>query len=166
MIRPVRNPFLIDTVHATSPFCSASPHAFSLGGVRWPTLQHFLLGQCFAGTPFEEQIRLAPTPAAAACLARSRPVREDWAEVQAALLETGLLAKFRAHRSLANLLLSTGHRDLIEPPAGYLPGHGDGLVSKNPIGFALMQVRGRLRRCAAQKARRASEKAHGAACSA
>src|SRR5437764_13961979 len=61
-------------------FSNFSPHPITLNGQTWPTSEHYFQAQKFAGTPDEEEIRLAKSPMIAARMARSRnrPLRKAW----------------------------------------------------------------------------------------
>ena len=50
----------------------------------WPTTEHYFQAQKFAGTEYEEKIRLTNSPMIAARLGRSRihPLRPDWENVK------------------------------------------------------------------------------------
>ena len=63
-------------------FSNFSPHGFRLDGKWWPTSEHYFQAQKFAGTPYEEKVRLAKSPMEAANTGRDRrlPLRDDWEE--------------------------------------------------------------------------------------
>jgi len=52
-------------------FANFSAHGFDLDGHRWPTAEHYYQAQKFAGTPDEEEVRLAKSPMIAARMGRS-----------------------------------------------------------------------------------------------
>src|SRR5262245_18609741 len=70
-----------------------------LKGIRWPTTEHYFQAQKFAGTPREEEIRLARSPMIAARMGRSRAhkLRPDWEKVKDAVMREAVLAKFTQH---------------------------------------------------------------------
>ncbi len=43
-------------------FSNFSKHGFELNGKYWMTSEHYFQAQKFAGTEFEEQVRLSATP--------------------------------------------------------------------------------------------------------
>ena len=43
-------------------FSNFSPHPVTLKGRTWPTSEHYFQAQKFAGTDYEEAIRLAKSP--------------------------------------------------------------------------------------------------------
>jgi ribA/ribD-fused uncharacterized protein len=143
-------------------FSNTSPHGFRLEGVRWHNVQHYLLAQRFAGTPVADAIRSAATFEEARQLFHSSdpPRLGNWRQTERDLMEKAALAKFQSHPRLRAALLATGNRPLIQEPPFFRS--GSALISDNRLGCALMQVRGTLRRSAAQKAawaaRRAADK--------
>src|SRR6266699_3144209 len=68
-------------------FSNFSSHGFEFQGVWWHTSEHFFQAQKFAGTPYAEQIRQAPTASLAAKMGRRRshPLRSDWEQVKVTL---------------------------------------------------------------------------------
>ena len=129
-------------------FSNFSAHPLELKGVVWPTVEHYFQAQKFAGTPHEDQIRLAKSPMIAARMGRSkeRPLRGDWIEVRDDVMREGLFAKFTQHPSLRSLLLRTGSVELVEHTANdsYWGDGGDG-SGQNKLGQLLMGLRDQLR---------------------
>ncbi len=118
-----------------------------IGGKTWPTTEHYFQAQKFVGTPHEDEIRAAATPALAAALGRdkTKPLRADWEQVKEAVMRTALDAKFSQHPELGALLRATGEALLTEasPKDGYWGTGADGR-GKNRLGELLMQVRAEL----------------------
>jgi ribA/ribD-fused uncharacterized protein len=129
-------------------FSNFSAHPIRLSGKVWPTSEHYLQAQKFAGTPHEEEIRRANSPMIAARLGRSRkhPLRRDWESVKDALMREAVLAKFTQHADLRAVLLGTGEAEIVEHTANdsYWADGGDG-SGKNMLGRILMSVREQLR---------------------
>ncbi|KAH9975492.1 hypothetical protein BGW80DRAFT_1297325, partial [Lactifluus volemus] len=77
-------------------------------------------------------------------LARLHRQRADWLNVNIAMMDTVLEAKFSQHRSLRRLLRSTGSRQLIEdsPVHDSFWGIGSDGRGRNELGKALMRLRG------------------------
>ncbi len=90
-------------------FSNFSPHPISLKGKTWPTSEHFFQAQKFAGTPDEEEVRLAKSPMIAARMGRSRkrPLRTDWESVKDSIMHEAVRAKFTQHADLREVLLAT-----------------------------------------------------------
>lgn len=51
-------------------FSNFSPHGVALKGAWWPTTEHYFQAQKFAGTPYEDAVRLAKTPKQATAMGR------------------------------------------------------------------------------------------------
>jgi ribA/ribD-fused uncharacterized protein len=119
-----------------------------LRGKRWRASEHFFQAQKFAGTPYEEEIRLCPSPRIAANKGRSRkhPLRPDWERVKDALMREAVLTKFTQHADMRAILLGTGDALLVEhtPNDSYWGDGGDG-SGRNMLGRILMSVRDELR---------------------
>ncbi len=130
-------------------FSNFSPHPIRLDGKTWPTSEHYFQAQKFAGTPDEEEVRLAKSPMIAARMGRSRkrPFRKDWESVKDRIMHEAVLAKFTQHADLREVLLSTGETVIVEHTENdaYWGDGGDG-SGKNRFGQILMRVREELRR--------------------
>lgn len=87
-------------------------------------------------------------------LGRQMPVRDDWEEVQIAVMRRLLLVKFCSNRQLVKKLLDTGDRKIV-----YSNNDGDWYWGQyegnghNNIGILLMEVRSILRAEVAQPGR-------------
>ena len=129
-------------------FSNFSPHPVRIQGKTWPTSEHYFQAQKFAGTPDEEEIRLAKSPMIAARMGRSRkrPLRKDWESVKDAIMHEAVLAKFTQHDDLREILLSTGDAEIVEHTTNdrYWGDGGDGR-GQNRLGKILMRVREELR---------------------
>lgn len=129
-------------------FSNFSRHHIFLKEKMWKTSEHYFQAQKFAGTEFEEKVRLASTPMKAAKLGRNRqfPFRKDWETVKDDVIREALRAKFTQHRDLRKILLETDDAVLVEHTANdsYWGNGGDG-SGKNMLGILLMEVREELR---------------------
>lgn len=126
-----------------------SPHAIFISGRVWPTVEHFYQAQKFVGTPHEKTIRCCQTPMLAKLRATAlaeKHTRRDWPTVKESIMLEALRAKFRQHPDLAERLLSSGDRLLVEHTRNdtYWGDGGDG-TGMNRLGHLLMQVRTELR---------------------
>jgi ribA/ribD-fused uncharacterized protein len=130
-------------------FSNFARYPIRMAGKTWPTSEHYFQAQKYAGTPREEEILQAKTPALAARLGRDRKVkmRGDWESVKDQVMQEVVLAKFTQHEELRLLLLSTGDETLVEHTEkdAYWGDGGDG-SGKNMLGQVLMRVREILRR--------------------
>jgi len=129
-----------------------SRHAVFIGGRIWPTVEHFYQAQKFAGTPHQEAIRRCQTPMLAKMRATALAEeyrRQDWPAVKKVVMLEGLRAKFGQHPDLAELLLRSGDRLLVEHTRNdtYWGDGGNG-TGQNRLGHLLMQVRAEVRRTA------------------
>jgi len=119
-----------------------------LKGQTWPTTEHYFQAQKFAGTPHEEELRLARSPMVAARMgrARARPLRADWDRVKDDIMLEALRAKFTQHEGLKSKLLATRDARLVEHTKNdrYWADGGDG-TGRNRLGELLMKVRAELR---------------------
>jgi ribA/ribD-fused uncharacterized protein len=138
------------------------PAAFTVDGVSYSSAEHFMMAAkalLFGDAGTAGRIRAAPHPGAAKELGRQVRGFEEkhWAERRFDLIITGNMAKFGQHPELRDFLLGTGSRVLVEAsPRDRIwgiglaadddratsPAHWLGL---NLLGFALMEVRHRLR---------------------
>src|SRR5690349_17201050 len=102
--------FFYQVGRAYGAFSNFSPHGIELNGFWWPTTEHYFQAQKFAGTPYEEQVRLATTPKQAAEIGRDRrlPLRPDWKRVKDDVMRRAVMCKFETHAPLRELLLATG----------------------------------------------------------
>jgi hypothetical protein len=129
-------------------FSNFSAHGIEIDGVYWPTTEHYFQGQKFAGTEHEEAIRAAKSPTVAARMGRSRqrPLREDWETVKDDIMRQAVLAKFRRHADIRQVLLDTGDQPIVEnAPRDYYWGCGKDGSGQNRLGQILMEVRDILR---------------------
>src|SRR5262245_11021263 len=119
----------------------------TLGGVTWPTTEHYFQAQKFHDPAKQAAIRIAPTPGAAKQIAWSSPEawRADWDDVRDVVMLDALRAKFGQHKEMRARLLATGDTPLVEHTANdhYWGDGGDG-TGRNRLGQLLMQVRGEL----------------------
>lgn len=128
-----------------------SPHGIYLGGLEWPTVEHYYQAQKFAGSQCEEIIPLihsAATPQEAAALGRDpcRILRPDWEQTKYNIMREAVLTKFLTHRDIQALLLATGNEIIVEDsPRDYYWGCGADKTGQNQLGKILMSVRAEIR---------------------
>ena len=138
------------------------PAAFEVGGVSYPTAEHFMMAEkarLFGDEDARARILKADSPKAAKQLGRRVKNFEEraWAEARFRLVVEGNLAKFGQNPELGKFLVETGDAVLVEAsPVDRIWGIGlsaDDERASNPeqwrglnlLGFALMEVRRRLR---------------------
>ncbi len=138
-------------------------HPFVIDGVRYATAEHFMMAEKarrFGDVEARARIIATTNPAAVKKLGRTvsgfwKPV---WLEARWDIVVRGNLAKFGQHPELKAFLLQTGDRVLVEAsPHDRIWGIGmaaSDADAENPakwkglnlLGFALMEVRERLKR--------------------
>jgi ribA/ribD-fused uncharacterized protein len=148
VIEPLSEP--IKFYHLNKPygfFSNFAPYEIHLKGKVWSTTEHYFQAQKFVDTPHEEDVRQAKTAREAAEMGRDRrkPLRHDWEVVKDDVMREAIYAKFTQHLDLAEQLLATGNRELIEHTENdrYWGDGGDG-SGVNKLGKILMEVRERL----------------------
>ena len=125
-------------------FANYSNHGFEFDNKWWPSSEHYYQAQKFPGTSYAEEIRQAPTAKDAARLGRdrSKALRDDWEDVKREYMLKAVLAKFRAHTDLKQLLISTGNEEIIEATTiDYYWGCGTEGTGRNEFGKILMIAR-------------------------
>jgi N-glycosidase YbiA len=129
-------------------FSNFSAHKIFLKEKSWKTTEHYFQAQKFAGTPHEEELRLATSPMTVAKMGRDRkrPLRKDWEAVKDEIMLEALRAKFTQHKDLREILLGTGDAILVEHTKNdnYWGDGGDG-SGKNMLGKLLMKLREELK---------------------
>jgi len=138
------------------------PAPFSVGGLTYPTAEHWMMAgkaRLFGDNQVATQILAAGSPRQAKQLGRQvsgfDAARRDAEKYR--IVTEGSFEKFRQHKALGALLLSTGDQVLVEAsPVDRIWGIGlaaDDERAGNPLlwrgenllGFALMEARDRLR---------------------
>lgn len=140
--------YFYSQTEAFSEFSNFSPHGIEMDGVWWKTVEHYFQAQKFSDEAYRQRINKASTPKMAKALGRTRefPIRPDWDEMRDAVMLAAVRTKFRTHKVLAELLLSTGEEDLGEAaPGDYYWGVGGDGSGENRLGLILQRVRGELR---------------------
>lgn len=129
-------------------FSNFAPFGIAMGGAWWPTVEHYFQAMKFEDAAYRERIRRASIPKDAKALGRTRdlPIRADWDVARDLFMLEAVRQKFRTHKVLAELLLSTGEEDLAEAaPGDYYWGIGADGSGENRLGRILEQVRAELR---------------------
>jgi len=129
-------------------FSNFAPFGVEMDGVWWRTVEHYFQAMKFDDGEYRERIRKASTPKDAKALGRTRdiPIRSDWDVARDAVVLEAVRRKFRTHKVLAELLLSTGEDTLAEAaPGDYYWGIGADGSGENRLGRILEQVRTELR---------------------
>lgn len=130
-------------------FSNFAPYGVEVGGLWWSTVEHFFQAQKFEDPSYRERIRHASRPKDAKALGMTRqlPLTSDWETVKDGVMLDAVRIKFQTHAKLAQLLLSTDERLIVEnAPMDSYWGCGPDGSGLNKLGHILMKVREELRR--------------------
>ena len=139
---------LVSRVDSASPLASYSRHGFHLDDADWPSVEHYYQASKFDAPTVRDEIRAAAHPRLAATLARKRRrrMRSGWDEVKEVFMTRGTYIKCRTHPEVADALLATGERPIIETSQyDYYWGCGRDTRGRHVYGRVLTSVRSRLR---------------------
>jgi ribA/ribD-fused uncharacterized protein len=142
------NRIYVSRTDVLEPLASFSRHPFELDEAEWPSVEHYYQAMKFEEPDLRESIRAAGHPLDARKLAKKnkRRVRPDWSRVKDTVMTRGIYIKCRTYPEVANALLSTGEKQLIENSQyDYYWGCGRDGLGRNAYGKILMEVRERLR---------------------
>ncbi len=134
-----------DPFYEFSNFYEFAP--FELEGKTWKTSEHYFQAKKFVGTPYEEVVRNCDSAREALHFSRkhSHWIRGDWDRERLKVMYVALLAKFSSHRRLAELLCSTGKREIREHTSEDSYWGDGGGSGENHLGKLLVKVRSVLR---------------------
>lgn len=121
--------------------------SFTIGGVTYPSAEHYFQSKKFSDKEHIRQIVMASTATLAKQLGGSRkyPIRGDWNKNRVKVMKVAMWNKFTQNPQLAEYLLGTGGHELIEDnPRDNFWGIGNG-NGQNMTGQLLMQLRTKLR---------------------
>ena len=133
---------------ADNPLGSFSCHSFTLDDAEWPTVTHYFQAMKFDDVAYREKIRQAKTAKKARQLGRTRlkKIRKDWKNIRTTVMTRAVYIKCRTYAMVAEALLATGDRMLVENNAyDYFWGCGRDRRGENRYGKVLMNVRNKLR---------------------
>jgi len=136
------------TADAFGCFSNFAPYPIWLDGRHWPTSEHYYQASKFEKIEDQERIRMIESPMVAARRGRDHgwSIRGDWDAVRDEVMRKALQAKFTQHAALRDILLSTGHAEIVEHTKNdrYRADGGDG-SGRNMLGRLLMEIREELR---------------------
>jgi hypothetical protein len=125
-------------------FSTFAPFPIKIGGILWPTSEHFFQAQKFSSADDREAILHASSPMNAAKMGRdrSRLLRPDWEAIKDSVMLQALREKFYQHLALAAMLAGTGDAEIVEHTTNdhYWADGGDG-SGRNMLGKLLMRIR-------------------------
>ncbi|MET0067423.1 MAG: NADAR family protein [Candidatus Thiodiazotropha sp.] len=143
------SPLYVSRTDPTIILSSYSKHAFDLDDETWLSVEHYYQGMKFKPGELRNAVRDTDHPAKAAKLAskNKKQVRHDWDAVREVFMTRGIYIKCRTHPEVAEALLATGDRKIIENSQyDYFWGCGRDGRGHNTFGKVLMAVRDRLRK--------------------
>lgn len=142
------------------PLGTFSEYGFDLEGQHWPSVEHYYQAMKFTDEAYREKIRQAAHPKTARKLGRKRKIkiRDDWKKIREVVMTRGVYIKCRTHEELAQALLDTEQRMLVENSQyDYFWGCGRDRRGVNAYGRVLMNVREKLRQEQNEKQQPAEE---------
>lgn len=95
-------------------FGNFAPRPIVIGGVTWPTVEHYYQAAKTDDPEWRENIRLADGPGKAKRLGRQCPMIDGWDDLKYDIMFGAVRAKFEQHADLLEALLSTGERPIHE----------------------------------------------------
>jgi ribA/ribD-fused uncharacterized protein len=90
------------------------PGEVVLGGLPFPTAEHAYQASKSRELYVRAQVADLPSPGGAKRFGQKIELRPDWERVKKQVMLTVVVAKFTQHRDLADLLVATGTRRLVE----------------------------------------------------
>lgn len=129
-------------------FSNYSAHPITIGGLTYPTNEHYFQSVKFLDEDYRERVRNAKTSAESKRMGgnRQQAIWPDWDTRRIDVMREAVYAKFTQHPTLRKLLLSTGDAILVEDsPTDYYWGCGADGTGQNMLGKLLMELRDKLR---------------------
>lgn len=130
-------------------FGSFSDHPIVLDDGAWPTAEHYFQAAKFVDSAYRDRIRQAVDAEAAQKLGKRQWLKKtvaDWKKLQTVYMTRAMYTKFRTYPALADKLLATAERKLMENSQyDYFWGCGRDRRGQNQFGHVLMNVRTRIR---------------------
>lgn len=140
-----------NAVDVNSTFSNFQSSPIELDGLTYPTVEHYFQSMKMAHPEDAELIRTCSGPGAAKTIGRRLPMRPDWPEVRVGVMRRALRAKFEPGSELAERLLATDTRPLVEWNSWHDQIWGQcecglcrGTRGQNLLGLLLAEVRAEL----------------------
>ncbi|HET7714280.1 MAG TPA: NADAR family protein [Bauldia sp.] len=130
-----------------SEFSNFAGFPIEIDGEVWPSVEHYYQASKFADPEMRDKIRLAPKPVIAKKLAQkySGRMRADWTTLRDDVMERALRDKLARHRTIRELLMTTGEEELIETAPDRYWGIGRDGAGENRLGRLWMKLREELK---------------------
>ena len=91
------------------------PAEITIGGVTWPTTEHYFQAMKFSDPEIQEKIRKVIDYTEMKKTAYTFPnIRKDWDTYRLDVMYDCIKVKFMEHKNLQDILLSTGNKILVE----------------------------------------------------
>ena len=120
---------------------------FEIGGITYPTVEHWFQAWKTADLETHKAIAAAPTPGKAKRMGRRVELRPDWEEIKVEIMRAGLWYKF-SNPNLRDKLLATGDEELMEGNTWHDNTWGNcvcqrcqDIPGRNMLGMLLMELR-------------------------
>eukprot|EP01090_Pellita_catalonica_P001022 TRINITY_DN10754_c0_g1_i1.p1 TRINITY_DN10754_c0_g1~~TRINITY_DN10754_c0_g1_i1.p1 ORF type:complete len:208 (+),score=42.04 TRINITY_DN10754_c0_g1_i1:306-929(+) len=129
-----------------------SDHSIKIDGRKFPSVEHYLLLQKFQdstlGDVISKNMKTSPEKLRQLCKEQACDPVEGWNEIRDEVMYQALLAKFRQHPHISDLLVATGIAKLenTDTTSGKYWSVGQNKNGKNKLGQILALVRGKIRR--------------------
>lgn len=140
--------FLVSYADPAGLLSTSSRHAIFLDGFEWPSVEHYVQAMKYDSESYRERIRQADHPRSARKLGASfwQRKKASWKSEREIYMTRGMYFKCRTHREVAEALLATGERPILDTTNyDYFWGCGRDTRGHNRFGNVLMAVRERLR---------------------
>ena len=142
-----RNDVYVSRQDVTNSLSSYSKFGFYLDDADWPSVEHYYQAMKFKDDAIKAKIRQALHPLDASKLAKQhkKQIRKDWDKIKATVMTRGTYMKCQTHEEVANALLKTGDKNIIENSLyDYYWGCGRDGRGENIYGKILMDIRAKL----------------------
>lgn len=139
--------YFLSRTDVDEPLSCYAKLGFELDGAFWPSVEHYYQAMKFEDATQRDKIRTANHPKTARRLGRSRlkRIRQDWKKIREVVMTRAVYVKCRTHDAVAQQLLQTGNRKIIEKSLyDYFWGCGRDGRGLNTYGKVLMNVRQKL----------------------
>ena len=142
-----RNDVYVSRQDVNNPLSAYSKFGFYLDDAEWPSAEHYYQAMKFEDETIREKIRQAPHPMDTSKISKKhkKQIRKDWDKIKLTVMTRGTYVKCRTHAEVANALLKTGDKNIVENSQfDYYWGCGRDGRGENTYGKILMDIRDKL----------------------